>query len=462
MKKVLLINPYETAQDGYSNPPLGLLYLAGTLLRNGIDVRVVDGYREGKGAVVAALNEFMPDMVGITCLTPGRIRVVEIAAMVKEMVGNIPVVLGGAHPTIMYKQMLENYPQIDYIVLGEGEQTLLELVQGADPQQIDGLAYRQDGAVVKTPPRALSKDLDEIPFPAWHLLDLSKYPPRNDGRIGLVNGVDPEVEPRVSVVFSRGCTGHCDFCSTWWIWKGWRHRSAKNMTDELELLYHQQHIRSFCFADDAMTIDRQAVIDLCDEIIDRGLKIAFTITTRTDCVDRVMLDKLKKAGCYVVNFGIETGSSKLLNDMCKENDIETAEKAILLTQEAGLSVTALIIVGNVGETDETVEETARFLKRTKPDNIGSVGGLWILPGTKLYQRCRRKGIIDDDFWLTDVPYPIYTEEHSLQELEGYQKIIARCNRLTRWKRLGMILRYRPLTLPLRLLRFIGRAAAQKI
>lgn len=204
------------------------------------------------------------------------------------------------------------------------------------------------------------------------------------------------------------------------------------MADEIELLYTDFGIRHFCFADDALTINREATIGLCDEIINRKLKIAFHATTRTDCVDEVILAKLKEAGCYKIAYGIETASPKLLENMGKENDIGTSERAITLTKKAGIIVTALIIVGSVGETPETVQETVNFLKRTKPDEVGSVGGLWILPGTKLYRESKKIGFIDDNYWLKNEPFKIYTVEYSREQLDkfnrqvyGYRNIFSR-------------------------------------
>jgi len=429
MRKVLLVNPHETEQSGFTNPPIGLLYLAGILLKHGFDVRVVDGCLEGKTAVQNAIEKFHPQLVGISSLTPGRKKAIEIAYMVKQFDSNIKVVIGGAHPTIMHQQIMENYPSIDYIVIGEGEESCLELAQNKEPSQINGIVYRDKGHIVKTPARKNIENLDDISFPAWHLLDLQKYPAIDKG---VYRGIDLRKVPRISVIFSRGCTGHCDFCSTWWIWKGWRHRSAKNMVDEIELLYKEHGIRHFCFADDAMTVNRQATIDLCDEIIGRELNIVFHATTRTDCVDEVVLKKMKEAGCYKIAFGIETGSPLLLEKMGKNNDVETSVRAIKLAKEAEIFVTALMIIGNVGETRETVRETVNFLKKTQPDEIGCVGGLWILPGTKLFRDCKKKGFIDDNFWLTDEPYKIYTMEYSLDQLDkmrkqvvGYQNIIIR-------------------------------------
>ena len=414
MKRVLLINPHDTAQDGYSNPPLGLLYIAGTLQKNGFPVQIVDGCLEGIEAIRKALVDFHPQFVGITCLTPGRKKALEVARIARETDPGILIVLGGAHPTIMYKQMLEQYNCVDVIVRGEGEQTFLKIVQGTPYESIPGIAYRRNnGNVVKTPENENVAHLDEIPFPAWNLVDLSLY--RAWGN-GTFNGINLAKVPRVSVIFSRGCTGHCDFCSTWWIWKGYRNRSPENMADELEWLYRDLGVRHFCFADDAFSVNREATMGLCNEIIKRGLRIAFFATTRTDCVDAELLRLMKQAGCYEVSYGIETASQELLDGMNKENEINNAVAAIRMTKEAGIRATALMIVGNIGETDETVQETLRFLKRANPDVVASAGGLWILPGTKVYQHSKKLGFIDDGFWLSDEPYKVYTLEHSLKKL----------------------------------------------
>lgn len=421
MKRILLINPPGTEQSGYSNPPLGLLYLAGTLLKSGFNVRVVDGCVEGWEGIELALRDFLPEIVGITCLTPERKKALEAARLVKKINSGTLTVLGGVHPTIMYSQIMENYLFVDCVVLGEGEAAFLEIAQGNPPAEIAGLVYRKGGGFHKTAQRTYAETLDDIPFPAWHLLDLKKYPARGSG---IVNGIDLAKEPRISVIFSRGCSGHCDFCSTWWIWRGWRRRSAVNMADEMELLYRDFGIRHFCFADDSMTVEREGVIALCDEIISRSMKIAFHVTTRTDCVDAEMLARMKAAGCYNIAFGIETSSLELLAKMGKENTVAASEQAIALCRQAGIRVTALLIAGGVGETWKTIYETAAFLRRTRPDEVGCVSGLWILPGTKLYRECAGRGIINDDFWLGDEPYMVYTAEHLPEELKRMRKRVT--------------------------------------
>ncbi len=426
MKKVLLVNPHETEQSGYTNPPLGLLYLAGTLLRHGGEVRLVDACVKGREAVAAALEEFRPDIVAITALTPGRHKALDLARLAKAILPDALVVLGGAHPTIMFKQILGHYPEVDVAVLGEGELTLLELAEGRDVSEVRGLAYRREGKVQRTPHRQNAADLDALAPPAWQLVDFADYQPRG---AGIYRGIDLAREPRVSVIYSRGCTGHCDFCSTWWIWKGWRHRSAANMVDELETLTRRRGVRHFCFADDALTIDRQATLDLCAEIRRRDLNIAFHATTRTDCVDEEVLAALAAAGCYQISYGVESGSQRLLQQMGKENETAQAERALRLTREAGMAATALMIIGNVGETEETLRETIEFLQRADPTDVGCVGGLWILPGTKLYRQCVEQRLIDDDFWLGPKPYEIYTREWSAAALAQMQHLVTNFRRV---------------------------------
>jgi len=408
-KRVLLINPPETEQSDFSNPPLGLLYLASSLLKENISVEVIDGCLEGWEKLEQKIRIYKPDIVGVTCLTPDRKKALRVAKIAKEINKNALIVLGGVHPTIMYEQLLNNYSFIDICVLGEGEKTLIEIVQNNDYSNIDGIAYKRDNKIIVTKPRKYVENLDEIPFPAWHLIDLQRYPSRGKG---IFNGVDLSRDVRVSIIFSRGCVGRCSFCSTWWIWRGWRCRSAKNMADEIELLNDKFKISHFCFADDALTVDRLATLDLCNEIIKRKLKIAFHVTTRVDLVDEELLNKLKEAGCYNIAYGIETASSNLLEKMGKGIDIDTSKKAILLTKKIGIKTTALLIAGSEGETIKTVNQTVNFLKETQPDEVGSVGGLWILPGTKLYFNCKKLNFIDDKFWLGDKPHKLYTLEHN--------------------------------------------------
>jgi radical SAM superfamily enzyme YgiQ (UPF0313 family)/GT2 family glycosyltransferase/cytochrome c-type biogenesis protein CcmH/NrfG/predicted O-methyltransferase YrrM len=420
MKRVLLINPHDNRQDGYTNPPLGLLYLAGSLVKCGIDTHVTDGSLYGFGAIENAVKSLKPDVVGITCLTATRKRSVDVARYIKSVLPKSLVVFGGPHATIMPEQLLKHYPEIDCIVRGEGEATFLDVVMGKSFKDIDGLVYRDGDRIIKNRPRKYFENLDEIPFPAWHLVDLWKYPGRDKG---VFNGVDVEKSPRIPIVFSRGCIGRCNFCSSWWIWRGWRCRSPKNMVDEIELLVWRHGIRHFCFVDDTFTADVQASIDLCNEIIARDLKIAFFCTTRADCVSEELFYSLKRAGCYKISFGIESASQRVLDKIGKMATVEQSEKAIKMAKAAGLLTCAMMISGNVGETPATVKQSIEFLRKTQPDDVGIVGGLWVFPGTQLYRTCKEKGFITDEFWLGDEHHKLYTLEYNKEQIDEFTKRI---------------------------------------
>ena len=422
--RVLLINPPETEQVTFNNPPLALLYLAGTLKKHKVNVRVVDGFFSGWHGVRDSIISFKPQIVGIPCLTPFRHCSYRIAKIAKKINPKTLVVFGGAHATIMHKQLIEHYPFIDVVVRGEGEKTFLEIAEGLKFEKIKGITYRRKKEAVINPPQEYFENLDEIPFPAWELVDLHRYPPLAVGE-GVFNGIDLRKEPRISVVFSRGCPGSCNFCSTWWIWRKWRCRSGKNMADEIELLYKKYGIRHFCFADDCMTANSQKTIDFCQQIIKRKIKAAFNVTTRTDAVNLRLLRYLKEAGCYVINYGVESASPRILQLMNKKTSVEEAKRAIELTKKVGIKVSALMITGNVGETISTLNQSIRFLRKTKPDFVGTVGGLWVFPGTKLYYALKAKGEINDDFWLSKKPFMVYKGNFSALQLRYFRMALEK-------------------------------------
>lgn len=442
MKKVLLISPPEAGRGDYSTPPLNLLYLAAALRKNGIEVSVVDGYIEGWEGVDKKIDEYRPDIVGITCHTYARTKAIRIATMVKNALPDAIVVVGGAHSTIMHEQILKNYPVVDIAVIGEGEKTFLEICQGKRLSEIDGIAYRENGRVIVNKERQLIKDLDEVAFPAWDLIDISRYP--SDGS-GVYNEIDIGKEPCIPVVFSRGCIGSCIFCSDRFIWKIWRHRSAKNMADELELLHKKYGVKRFAFSDDMFTANKKTVLELCDEIIKRGLKIVFEIVTRTDCLDMNILKALKTAGCYKICFGIETGSPELLKRMKKPIDIKVSERAIEMTKSVGIKTQALLIVGSLGETKDTINQTIDFLKRVKPDEIGLANGLRVLPGTELYEHAKSRGFIDDSFWLTPYNWKIYTAENSRLRLNIFCDAVNRRKKLSKFEIMNVVAHRRAYT-----------------
>lgn len=392
--KVLLINPpgTEFLSSANQQPPLGFLYLAGELERNGHEVDFIDGCIFGKKAVIAGLEK-KPDVVGIQCLSPRRHKAFEMVALTKELSPDSRVVMGGPHPTAMAEQVLDNYP-VDAVCQGEGERWLNTYVE-TNEEKHDSY-----------------ENLDDLPEPAWDKLRFEDYMAHVPHKQGL----------KAHVGFSRGCTYHCTFCAVWSAWKTYRNRSPRNMLEEMKYLHEKRNVGSFYFVDDILTANYEPAMQLFEEIIRSGLKINWNCATRVDCVDLKMLKMMKKSGCRQISYGVESGSVKMLNSIHKgsskaksltsEEYLAVAEETLIQTQECGINVCALMMIGNPGETGETISDSLKFLKKTRPVLLGVFGGVWIIPGTALYQKGKREGIIDDSFWLKSKqmriwPFPLY-------------------------------------------------------
>lgn len=404
--RVLLINLPGVEQGGYCPSPLGILYLAAYLRKHakGVIVDIVDGAVEGDKVIIGKLKKFKPNLVGISVLTPSRNEAIRFAILTKRINPHCKIVFGGIHPTLMGEQMMFYYPVVDYIVKGEGEETLLELVTDKDLKDIKGLMWRKEKDIVNNPNRPMIQDLNNIPFPAWDLIDLMKYPARGKGEM---NGINLEAEVRVPLIFSRGCMGSCTFCSTWQIWKGYRSRGGKNVADEVEVLVKKYGAKHFVFQDDTLTGNREEIIKFCQEIIKRKLKVAIIGCTRVDYVDEKLLQLMQKAGVYELSYGIESGSPSMLLKMNKKTDLKKIIKAAEITKKSNIRFCALMMRGLPGETEKDKRLSDKLMKRIKPDDIGSLGEVWIFPGTALYLQAKKAKLLDDRFWLGRRPYYIY-------------------------------------------------------
>jgi radical SAM superfamily enzyme YgiQ (UPF0313 family) len=429
INNILLINPPESSRGGSTSVPLGLMYIAGLLRKNSIPVNILDACLEGWDSIKKGLAENNPTIVGIACPSYARTKSLKVAEIVKDYNKNIKVILGGHHPSLMGKQILENYPFVDMICIGEGEYPMLELSQGVDLKNIPGLGFRRGNEIIINNPRPEISDLDKLPMPAWDCIDPRRY---GTNSTFVFDGVDFSKEIGACISFSRGCIGRCNFCSNHCMWAKWKHRSPKNVADELELLNKKYNIRCFAFNDDCFSVNRKAAMELCNEILERKLKIYFSIVTRTDCIDEELLGILKEAGCCAICFGIEAASPKLLKIMHKPIKIEQSQKAIQLVKSFGIRSIALVIAGAVGETRETINETISFLNHANPTESGIANGLMIFPGTEIYEIAKRQKLIDDSFWLTDYNYMIYTGENSRLKLNMFFSAIHNRKKLSRF------------------------------
>jgi len=403
--KVLLINPPGAEQSGYTPPPLGILYLASYLrsIHPTIKVDIVDGAIKGESEVLKRISSSQPDLVGLSVMTPNRLIAVRLSQKIKKICP-CQIVFGGVHPTLMWQQMLTKYKVIDYIVKGEGEITLAELVSNKPFGSIRGLVWKKNNQIIDNPDRPLIGNLDNLPFPAWDLVNPFDYPPRGTG---ITNGINLEQTPRIPIIFSRGCMGSCSFCSTWKIWRGYRSRSGNNVFKEIKILHDKYHLRHFAFQDDTLTGNHQEIINFCRQIIQSKLKVALFGCTRVDFVDLELLKTMKAAGFYEISYGIESGSPSILRSINKKTNIATALKAATLTKKAGLKICILMMYGLPAETPHDRQLSQKLVEKINPDEIGSLGQTWILPGTAIYHQAKKSRLLTDNFWLTPQPYYVY-------------------------------------------------------
>lgn len=426
-----------------SAPAFGLLWMASYLRRYGFDPHFADGWAIGWEGIEEKIIKYQPDIVGVTAISGLRHKAFRIAGIAKRINPDTLVVMGGIHATVMWNQVLENYPSIDIIVRGEGEISLLEIAQGRPLNEIDGISYRGNGQIIRNKDRQLIPNLDDIPLLAWDLHDWSALSGVNDANEGqIINDIEVSKEMVAPIISSRGCPGRCNFCPSWIVWKHWRCRSPENVIDEIEYLYHKYNIKHFKFLDDSFSIDRNLTLKFCDELERRKLRIAFAAQTRGDLIDQELLERLYSVGQYILILGVESGSQKILDIMRKDINLERLKENILVAKKIGYKINELLIVGNIGETVDTVNETIDFVKETEPD-VTSVGhGLMLFPGTLVYQHAKKVGAIDDSFWLTDKPYMMYTHDYPEAMLHSFAHAVYNRKRLPKLKFMIMLQNHR--------------------
>ena len=414
--KVALINPpfMECSFRHHLYLPIGLAYLAAMLEENGCEVKVIDcqGMDIDHSKLKSEIVNFAPDIVGITSIAPMIKSALLSAAIAKEAFPNVQVVLGGPHATFMDMQIMAENADVDVIVRGEGEQTLLELTQNfpfnKNLEKINGITFRINKNIIRTMNRPFFQDLDELPRPAYHHFDLDKY--RLFGRRIL------------PVITSRGCPFQCSFCvATCMFGKTYRMRSPLNVVDELEWLRDVHKAEAFTFYDDTLTFDKKRLLKICEEIGNRRIGLPWDCQTRVDQVSREVLARMKVAGCQQVFFGVESGCQEVLDAVNKKTSIEQNENAIKLAKETGLFVSISLMIGYPGETLNTIKKTLDFVKRAKPDDA-YICIATPFPGTELRSLVEKKGWKISSNWDS---YDTMTPVFDNPELKSDELIMIR-------------------------------------
>lgn len=402
--KILLINPPYLSIYGpdrvavNSHFPLGLGYLAANLIRCGFEVSILDPEAEGlsrKKFEERVIAE-KADLVGLTATTPTFLSALDIGRAVKGLFPSTPIIIGGPQASVMPEFILEHYSDIfDYVAIGEGEKTLLELccmLDGGtgDAASIPGLAFLKDGRPIRTARRHPIEKLDEIPLPARELVDMSRYYEPNDfNNLGL----------RSATMFtSRACPFDCIFCASQGIWgRRLRLHSPERVVNEVKLLRKKYGVQHVLFKDDTFTLNRGRVVEICNRLKRENIDMKFSCLARVDTVDRELLKLMKMVGFYHVCYGVETGDDGLMKTLKKGITLDQAREAMKITNELGFKSNCTFMIGIPGETRETVMKTIRFAIELNP----TLALFYIMvpyPGTEMFDKYLKEEFIKNPRW----------------------------------------------------------------
>ncbi|MBI3552383.1 MAG: cobalamin B12-binding domain-containing protein [Elusimicrobia bacterium] len=432
MKTIVFVNPPMTlearygvlARAGAMEPPFGLCFLAAATREQGYRTAIIDAETLGLSIDETAREAlaFKPDYVGLTATTPAIVSAARVALKIKEGAPSVLTIVGGCHVTAIPEETLEDYPGFDIAAIGEGEKTIVELLsaldEGAGLERVAGLAFRDKDAVRRTPARALVKDLDALPMPAFDLL------PRLDRHYG-VTAQSVDRFPAASLITSRGCYAKCTFCDTNVTGNTMRGHSAAYVARLMRLVKDRYGIRCVMFEDDNFLAFRKRLKELETVLRDDRLDMTWSCTSRVDIADGETLKRAKRLGCWQVFYGVESGSQKILDFYDKRITVAQSARALEMTKDAGLHTKGFVIIGNPLETLETLEETRSFVLKAALDDI-SITYFTPYPGAAVFPVCERYGTFERD-WERLSCFEIVFVPHGLSRpvLEDCQRRIFR-------------------------------------
>jgi anaerobic magnesium-protoporphyrin IX monomethyl ester cyclase len=397
-------------------PPLGLAYVGAALEKADFQVQILDNYNLKKPIeeVKKEIGRLEPEIVGITCGSVTYRPCIETAKAVKEVLPSCKIVVGGWQPTYMPESLLQ-HQEIDYLVMGEGEQAIVELANSitkgedrSDVAKISGIAYRHNGKTVKVP-STLIEDLDQIPFPARHLLPMHIY----HRRVPYF-----EANPVDTMNVVRGCPYNCAYCETKKLW-GSRVRafSPPRVVEEIKDLAQNYGSKGVYFVGDNFTIHKKRIVELCNLMKKENLDIKWICDSRVDKVSRELLREMKDAGCRTIWFGVESGSPRILEKLNKNVTMEQVTHAFKLCKEVGIGIACSFMLGIPGETIGDMEATFKFARKLDPDWC-QFNVFVAVPGSALYNEVMENKLYDrvEDF----VTY-VKTEEFDYETVVKIQE-----------------------------------------
>tara|TARA_Y100000294_G_scaffold175534_1_gene195861 strand:+ start:737 stop:2173 length:1437 start_codon:yes stop_codon:yes gene_type:complete len=431
MTKINFLNPPITSEERYgklanignSLPPLGLTNLAAMCIEKGHDTKIIDaealklGYEE-------TLNEIVknrPDILGITSTTIAIYNAAKIADMVKNKMPDTKILIGGPHFTAEPEPTMKQFQSFDVGVIGEGDLTVIELLDSINDNKelhkVNGVIFRENGSLLKTPTRHRIDNLDTLPKPAYHLLpDLIKYysPPAHALK----------KFPGTSIITSRGCPSKCSFCANLFGTK-FRGYSAEYVIKLVLWLMNDFGIKEINIVDDTFVVNKRRVKQVCDYLIEKNVDLSWACEAKVNFVNPEMLKIMKKAGCWQIAYGLETGSQQILDSIDKGTTIKQARDAIKWSKEAGIETRGFFMIGAPGETRDTIRETIDFIKDIDLDDF-HVTFFTPYPGTAVYNRLSKNGSTKFDWKKMNFWQPIFIPPGLTgKDLAHFQKIMFR-------------------------------------
>lgn len=425
-----VITPVEEDIPKNTQMPMGLAYIASVLETHGYNVKILDAFttedadsgtdniRKYYGlspqGIKKEIEDFGPHIVGISSMYTMYARGAHVVAdIVKNISRDILVVCGGAHATVNYGMLLEDR-NIDIVVKGEGEFTFLEIVKelekNGDIYGLEGIIYKKDDRICENPSRPLIKNLDDLPFPARHLLPMRKY---FDNILKTKNYIMRY--PSATLITSRGCPGRCIYCCVKRVWgRTWRARSPENVVDEIESLIRNYGVREIHFVDDSISVDMKRFYKICQEIIERKIDIKWTTPAGIAIwlLDKDLLKIMKKSGCYRLTFGLESGNIDTLRFIGKRYSYAKARETIREANRLGFWTAATFIIGFPHETKAQIYETVSYALNSDLDFVVFYTPV-IFPGTTLFDVFVKEGI-EYNYEITGIN-KAYSTKHVTEE-----------------------------------------------
>lgn len=411
-------------------PPLGILSIAAWLEKHQVPVEIIDCYATPltQQELVNEILRRKPDVVAFSCTTSSFLEGSRIAEAIKAADSSIITVFGGAHACTMGAPLLDRFPAIDCLVLGEGEQTMLELVQAGFQglASIPGVAYRDsNGQATQSAPRELIANLDELPFPAYHLLP--GFPQKY--KLPLFSS---PTAPNSSIISSRGCPYQCSYCDRSVFSRGFRFNSPEYILEHVAMLQRDYGIRHVFFYDDLFTFDRKRVAHFCELKEKMGLKVTYNCIARLEHVDQELLNLLKGSGCWQVNFGIESGDPEILKQHRKFYGLDEVGRKLQMVKDAGMRVKGLFMVGLPGEDEAAIRRTIDYALSLPLDEI-NVTKFTPFPGAPVFKTLEQFGRFNEDWELMNcMNFVFIPNGMTKQQLEDlYNEFIRRFYRRSR-------------------------------